>query len=461
MIDKSFVYFGHPQLYLRKTGTIMIHIAKEQMGNLENFLVAEKESSPFFKIYKKYELGETLYLATSANDRALRALLQKFHNFIDDRTNIHLSLAESRAKFRRKVKSWMKKLDSLKSASDQAGEKVSSSLVGKNLSYSQAVDTNWPRQGFSKESSEKAVEGGRICQTKFINALGKGIEVLSESVDRPQVPISTSYSFVKRKENQFRDQFERQKRKEAIISYKITEENQFIADQEVDALNGIALNSLKIGDLKNQMIAVKGGMIPNQNTILHVSGASLQKVNGLQGLCRLFSSFGKIERAVFSTSKIYFLVQFGHPESAERCIENLDGMNLGGGDMLCISYSKKQSLNNLKGPQSTYLIYRESDHPSTIRNDEFCTDLSNQLILELVPANSALSRKEHQVESLIFARCYNMRIHAKVSRPHFDRTLWIAAFINIEEASLAIMHLHGLVVGHQSIHAKFAAGRGF
>ena len=112
MIDKIFVYFGRPQIHLNRSGIIMVHIPKQHMGSLEIFLVAAKEGSSQFKIYKKYELDEVLYISKSKEDNELKALFQKIQRLFVDTCQIHIRQADSRAKFRRKVKSWMRKLES-------------------------------------------------------------------------------------------------------------------------------------------------------------------------------------------------------------------------------------------------------------------------------------------------------------------------------------------------------------
>ena len=210
---------------------------------------------------------------------------------------------------------------------------------------------------------------------------------------------------------------------------------------------------------KLQSTTLTGGRnsgVPTQpQTILHVNGIHLSKTNGLLGLCRLLGSFGDIQRAVFNTVKNYALVQFTSHEAASLCIELLDGLDLGGDDMMCITYWKKLSLNNLKGSQSTYLNYMgdKNDDTSNWKNTPFCYALSQDISIELCGEEN-FHIQEQYVESVIFDKLMHLKIHAKVFKHKSDSSSWICSFNNFEEAALALMHMHGLIVGHKSLHAR-------
>lgn len=459
MIDKSFLYFGRPQTHQPRLGIILVHIPKAHMQGLENFLVAINERSSFFKIYKKYELGENFYFVNSSNGPCLEILFKKLQQFIVEAFQIHISQAESRAKFRRKVKSWVRKMESIESGLDLSSERVYNSPLASKISILQKPMLRAQEQDIS-DSQDNLSDFKRKDLSKLKETISEiKSSPYQESVQGCQTK-SIPTGLLKRKEDQLMNQLSVQLKAEKVVLNKKLDENKqpgehsTASGREVKKLTAADSTIGEVVFQNNTPLVGKVNALQQQpQTILHVNGINLFKTNGLMGLCRLFSSFGEIDRAVYNTVKCYALIQFVGHEAAETCIELLDGLDLGGDDMLCVTYSKKLSLNNLKGPQSTYLNYKKESVTNYSQKQPKFKSISSTLLLEL-QSGLTFSTRGPKLKMLILDKCQKLGVYPTVLKSSQSQNVWICSFICSEEAALALMHLHGLIVGHQSLRAN-------
>lgn len=454
-MNKSFVYYGKPQLHLNRPGVLLVHVPKEHMKRVETYLVDIRNEMDHFKVYKKYELGEILFFVKTLNGQRLQALFESLQQFLVETCNILLSQAESRAKFRRKVKSWIKKLESME---QEEKEKITSPFSQNRKTTNTLQHNNLNRQSTLEYHQQKANYVGKES-TRLTNILSeRDSEQCNLSLWNREIKNNALGSLLKRKEAHLREQLGVQLRDDYVPDAERISE---IKGRDQIPFQGEKLlmnKSIEGNDTKNQIqdqtSTFIGGklsaQLPQPQTILHVNGINLSKTNGLKGLCCLFRNFGHIQRAVFNTVKCYALVQFDTHESATSCIQILDGLDLGGDDIMCVTFSKKLSLNNLKGPQSIYLNYRGDPYVS----EHTCLKgLSNCILLELGAA-CVSSNRAHRIESIIYDKCHQLRLHPMISRPRSTRNKWICSFASSGEAVLSLMHLHGLVEGNQSIRAS-------
>ena len=109
--DKCYLFCRYPGSHNGTSGLLMVYLMSDYISYLESLMIDIQSRVEHLHFFKKLESNVTVYYADTSNLSSLETAAITIANFVRNQLGIHVSKTESRAKFRRKVKVWLKRLD--------------------------------------------------------------------------------------------------------------------------------------------------------------------------------------------------------------------------------------------------------------------------------------------------------------------------------------------------------------